>query len=94
MKMKIEDVKVGEWYVPFAMGSPCQCNSQFSPNHPCRVKIEKVGRSRVYGKLSGSNTPKALALTEEQSGLLIVSVKEAKKIYRTNLENREKECGG
>lgn len=86
----IDEVKVGDEFVATAMGHPCQCNGAYSPNHPCRVKIAKIGRTRVYGFMSGDTTkPTALALNEAQKGLLLMRIEDAKAMYRAGLEERE-----
>lgn len=87
--LDIKNIKVGDVFVAFAGSSPCQCNSEGFPDQPCRVRISKVGRTRVYASLSGHKNPMPMSLNDQQSGLTLVSIEEAKRRYRKSLEDRE-----
>lgn len=64
---------------------PCQCNSQYSPEHPCRVIPVKVGPKWSYALLSGSKKPQKI-MTEG-----LVPVDEAKARYRLGLERLKRD---
>lgn len=86
MTYQISDFKVGDEVVLMASyGIPVRCNSAHNPEHPCRSTIVKVGRTRVYGHLTGKDTAYAFALNEGQTGFLAVPLEEAKRLYRQSL---------
>lgn len=89
--MSIKDFQVGQWVVAMAFpGVPCQCNSVNSPKHPCRVLIEKVGRTKVYGRMSGCKNPVAMTIPSlpDAKGLIAYPIDEAKRLYREKMEGR------
>lgn len=89
--MSIKDYSVGQWVIVMSSpGVPCQCNSQFSPGHPCRVMIEKVGRTKVHGRMSGSGRliPMTIASLPDARGLIAYPIEEGKRLYRAALESR------
>lgn len=87
MAYQVSDFKVGDEVVLMASyGIPCTSNSRNNPAHPCRTTIVKVGKTRVYGHLTGKDAPYALALNPDQSGLLAVPVADAKRMYRDALQ--------
>lgn len=88
-------VQVGHEYV---LGSligaglaPCVCNSTFSPEHPCRVKISSVGRKYAKAMITGYTKPvqvgSGLEVNSNDGGLWDVDT--AKTLYRQGLESRD-----
>lgn len=89
--MSIKDYSVGQWVVVMSSpGVPCQCNSVNSPDHPCRVLIEKVGRTKVHGRMSGCKNPVPMTIASlpDAKGLIAYPIQEAKRLYREALERR------
>lgn len=63
---------------------PTCCNSQYSPQHPCRVKVEKLGSKYAQVFMSGDrNRP-----SKVQIGALF-DVEDAKRMYREALSERD-----
>lgn len=88
MTYQVSDFKVGDEVVLMSSyGIPCHSNSKHSLAHPCRTTIVKVGKTRVYGHLTGKDAPYALALNESQTGLLAVPLADAKRMYGERLGN-------
>lgn len=86
----IKDYRVGQWVVAMVSpGVPCMCNPENSPQHPCRVLVEKVGRTRVYGRMCGSDrlVPMAIPSRPNDKGLIAYPIDEAKRLYRKALDN-------
>lgn len=89
MTYQVSDFKVGDEVVLMtSYGIPCRSNSVNNPVHPCRTTITKVGKTRVYGHLTGKDAPYALALNPSQSGLLAVPLADAKRMYGEALAAR------
>jgi hypothetical protein len=88
---QISDFSVGQWVVAMTSpGVPCQCNTRFSPEHRCRVLIEKVGQTKVHGRMSGGDNLVAMAISFDdphRRGLVAVPLEEAKRLYRKQLES-------
>lgn len=87
---KISDFSVGQWVVAMSSpGVPCQCNSVNSPDHRCRVLIEKVGRTKVHGRMSGSDRLIPMSISpDDPRGLIAYPIDEARRLYREKLEAR------
>lgn len=84
--MKIE---VGQEYVVGSNSEqrgfvPTLCNNQYSPEHPCRVKVVAIGRKKAQVWMSGDKT-KPTKIDFDA----LWDVNEAKRLYRTALEQRE-----
>lgn len=80
-------VQVGQHYVYGRMicggFAPTVCASEYSPKHPCRVLVEKVGRKYAYVRLTGYRGLQAIPFD------MLWPVDEAKQLYRKALEARE-----
>ncbi len=77
-------IQIGKEYVVASSTNtvnfvPIRCNSQFSPEHPCRVKIEKVGRKYAYAKISGYKGLQSFAFK------FLHEIETAKELYRQAL---------
>jgi hypothetical protein len=85
------DFTVGQEVVLcFSKGTPIFCNSANNSQHPCRVKVSRVGRKRVYIQIGGTQfQPVGLDFSEKYH--TIVPVEQAKIDYREALEAREVE---
>lgn len=78
---------VGQQVVAFAsLGVPCRCNP--GPQG-CRVTITKVGRTKVYGVMSGSDKPRAMSVSfDDPRGLTARPIPEARGEYYAALTGR------
>lgn len=84
----IKDYQVGQWVVAMSSpGVPCRVNSG---DHPCRVLIEKVGRTKVHGRMIGYRGLIAMTIASlpDAKGLIVYPIDEAKRLYREALERR------
>lgn len=84
----------GEYVLGRIIGAglaPCQCNSEYNPDHACRVTIASVGRKYAKALVTGYTKPtqvgSGLAVNSNDSGLWEIEV--AKASYRAALEARE-----
>lgn len=85
---QISDFSVGQEVVAMSSpGVPCRCNP--GPN-PFRVKIIKVGRSKVYGMMIGYKNPIGMKIPSrlDDKGLIAYPIDEARRLYREALESR------
>jgi hypothetical protein len=85
----MRQIEVGKEYVSGTANmskfgfAPCQCNSQYNPQHQCRVTVLSVGPKYAKALMSGSSKPQRVL----KDGLWPVD--EAKKLYREALESRD-----
>lgn len=85
---QISDFSVGQWVVAMSSpGVPCRCNPAPKPH---RVLIEKIGRTKVYGRMIGCKNPVAMTTPDnpDARGLIAYPIDEAKRLYRAALEGR------
>ena len=93
----IKMTKIAEVGKEYVLGSvvgaglaPCQCNSEYSPKHPCRLVVTSVGRKYVKALISGYSKPTTVGSgLELNSGFGLWEIDIAKASYRAGLEARD-----
>lgn len=78
--------KVGDEVVLFVGETVCHCNSEYSPEHPCRGKILKVGKLYYHIQVTGAPVKIAIDGAETHKGWNIQTIENGKAKYRAFME--------
>lgn len=81
------NIEIGKEYVTghvIGVGlAPVICNSQYNPEHPCRITVLSIGRKYIKALMSGSDKPQPVLAT------VLWDIEDARKSYRHALETRD-----